>query len=290
MMQSEIISPISDHKSHLGEGPIWDWSREVLWWVDSFGPLLYQFNFHTRQVKSWKLPGQTIGSLAVRECGDLILAMDKGFYHFSSDTGKVALITEPLANQAAVRFNDGKVDSAGNFIAGAMNLDHSGTENCSMLRLSSDFKVAKLLEGFTCFNGPCFNPTGDLIYLTGRTDGEIEVFDYDTKHTPRNGKTLIKNCNPDGATVDDQGFIWSAQWDDGCIIRISPDGQIDYEISIPGQIVASVMFGGPDFDLIYVTTVGGIVNATHPKGSEAGLTLEIKGSGFKGRPENMFKG
>ena len=97
-------------------------------------------------------------------------------------------------------------------------------------------------------------------------------------------------CNPDGATVDSEGYIWSAQWDDACIIRISPQGELDHRIEIPGQLVSSVMFGGPDLDLIYVTTVGGEVLGDRAKGELPGRTLVIEDSGFQGRPEPRFKG
>jgi len=129
-----------------------------------------------------------------------------------------------------------------------------------------------------------------LAYLTGRKTGEIEVFDYDIKQGLTNGKSLIANCNPDGATVDSEGFIWSAQWTNETIIRISPDGDIDYRISIPEQIVSSVMFGGPELDLIYVTTVGGKVGDDIPTSPNAGMTLCIENSGFKGRAEPLFIG
>ena len=103
-----------------------------------------------------------------------------------------------------------------------------------------------------------------------------------------------QHCLPavyaDGATVDAEGYIFSAQWSDECIIRISPDGELDQKIVIPGQIVSSLMFGGPDLDLIFVTTVGGQVGNTCPTSSDAGSTFVIEGSGFRGRAEPVFKG
>ena len=50
------------------------------------------------------------------------------------------------------------------------------------------------------------------------------------------------------------------------------------------------MFGGPDLDLIYVTTVGAEVSGAKPWSRSAGQTLVVEGAGFKGRPEPMFKG
>ncbi len=284
------ISAISDHHCHLGEGPVWDWREETLWWVDSLGPVLYQYDFHSQQTKSWSLSGSTIGSLAVCESGGLILAMDLGFYSFNPQTTKIALLSNLPTKQTGIRLNDGKVDPNGNFIAGTMNIDHDGQENCRMYRLDFNFEVTELLDGFSCFNGPCFSLDGNKIYLTGRKYDAIEVFEYDPQQKLKSGLLLIDGGIPDGATVDEQGYIWSAQWTQESIIRISPDGNLDAKISVPGQIVSSVMFGGPDLDLIYVTTAGGKVGDAIPTSNEAGKTLVIQNSGYKGRAESFFKG
>ncbi|MDH3598496.1 MAG: SMP-30/gluconolactonase/LRE family protein [Candidatus Tectomicrobia bacterium] len=284
------ISGVSKHRCHLGEGPLWDPGAELLYWIDCFGPLLYRYDFHSDETNSWRLPGKTVGSLAVREQGGLLLAMDQGFYTFSPETGQAQLIAQPLAGRAGLRFNDGKVDPFGSFVAGGMNSDYRKHDNCPMLRLSPEFEVSEILDGFTCFNGPCFSTDGERLYVTGRADGVIEVFDYGSSQMPHSGAVLVDHCNPDGATVDAEGYIWSAQWTGERILRIAPDGEIDTAISIPGQIVSSVMFGGPELDLIYVTTVGAEVCGDVPSGKNAGMTLVIEGSGFRGRAEPCFKG
>ena len=216
--------------------------------------------------------------------------MDRGFYAFSPETAAIELIAEPLRGRNNLRFNDGKVDPFGSFVAGAMNKDHNSSENAAMYRLSADLEVSEILDGFHCFNGPCFSADGSHLYVTGREDGVIEVFTYGSDQVPKNGAVLIAQCNPDGATVDADGCIWSAQWDDECILRVTPSGEIDSRIMLPGHVVSSVMFGGPELDLIYVTTIGDKVEGAQPGSSEAGKLLVVAGSGFRGRAEPRFKG
>ena len=284
------ISPVSEHRCHLGEGPLWDPGSEVLYWVDSYGPTLYRMSFVTKRTSTWPLPGKTVGSLAVRERGGLILAMDHGFYTFSPEAGESELIAQPLAGQDGVRFNDGKVDPFGSFVAGGMNIDGDKTTNCPMFRLSPDLEVTQILDGFNCFNGPCFSPNGERLYVTGRTAGVIEVFDYGPAQSPEKGKVLVEGCNPDGATVDEEGYIWSAQWSREHVMRVSPEGEVDTHVAIPGQIVSSVMFGGPDLDLMYVTTIGAELTGEMPTAEWAGMILVVEGTGFRGRPEPLFQG
>jgi sugar lactone lactonase YvrE len=284
------IRALSEHRCHLGEGPLWDQQEQALYWVDSYGPTLYRYASDSGQTELWQLPGKQVGSIALRERGGLILAMDQGFFAFDAESGQVEVIDLPLAGRENLRLNDGKVDPFGSFVAGGMNIDYHQNENCPMFLLSAQLEVSEVLDGFDCFNGPCFSDDGALLYVTGRTDGVIEVFDYDSQQRPRNGRVLLQDCNPDGATVDAEGFVWSAQWDDACLLRIAPDGSVDTRVEIPGQIVSSVMFGGADLDLIFVTTIGDSVHGATPVGDAPGRVLVIEGSGFYGRAEPRFKG
>ena len=289
-MDNLKISTLSEQRCHLGEGPLWDPVAAALYWVDSFGPSLYRNDFASGETQSWSLPGKTVGSIAVRAQGGLILAMDQGFYAFDPASGQTELIAQPLAGRNDLRLNDGKVDPFGGFVAGAMNIDYRQHEDCAMYRLSPELEVSEILYGFDCFNGPCFSADGEHLYVTGREEGVIEVFDYGSAHQPRNGRVLIDHCNPDGATVDEDGFIWSAQWDDQRVLRISAQGMIDMQLEFPGQIVSSVMFGGPQLDLLYVTTIGAEVHGVVPSADGAGRALVVAGTGFRGRAEPVFMG
>ncbi len=284
------ITEFDSTSCHLGEGPLWDTSSQSLYWVDSLGPKLYRKGYPSGETQIWNLPGQTVGSLAVRASGGLILAMDQGLYAFDPRDGKLEMISEPLAGKPNLRFNDGKVDRFGAFVTGALNIDYRQSQNCAMYRLSAQLEVTELLDGFNCFNGPCFDETGTLLYLTGRQAGVIECFDYDPMASPDHGRVLLADCNPDGATVDAAGYVWSAQWDDACIIRISAVGEVVDRIDFPGQIVSSVMFGGPELNLIFVATVGAPVNGTAPTAERAGRVLVVEDSGYHGRAEPEFLG
>ena len=284
------IIALSNHQCDLGEGPVWDTGAQALYWVDSLAPRIYRYDAGSRRSEVWELAGNQIGSIAVREQGGLILAMDQGFYTFEPETGRSEMIAQPLAGRDRLRFNDGKVDPFGAFVSGAMNIDAHGSENCPMFRLTPEMDVIEVLDGFHCFNGPCFSPDGEQLYVSGREPGVIEVFDYGRRQQPRNGRKLLENCNPDGATVDAQGFVWSAQWDDACLLRISPTGQVDTRLPLPRQVVTSVMFGGAGLDVIYVTTAAVEYYGATPAGELPGRVLVVEESGFRGRPEPYFKG
>ena len=74
---------------------------------------------------------------------------------------------------------------------------------------------------------------------------------------------------PDGMTVDAQGYVWSARWDGGCLVRYAPDGTEERRIAFPARKVSSATFGGEGYADIYVTTAGGDRKETEGEGAGA---------------------
>jgi sugar lactone lactonase YvrE len=58
---------------------------------------------------------------------------------------------------------------------------------------------------------------------------------------------------------------------------------------MPVAIPTSVMFGGPNLDVLYVTTIGMKILGMEP-GPEGGALFAIRGLGVKGKPEPRFAG
>lgn len=87
-------------------------------------------------------------------------------------------------------------------------------------------------------------------------------------------------------TVDAEGYVWSARWDGGCLVRYTPDGTEDRRIDFPAKKVSSVVFGGEDYTDIYVTTAGG--NKKEIEGSGAGALFRLN-FGIQGVPEFSSK-
>ena len=135
------ISQILDCNNHLGEGPVWDPESHVLWWVDGTGrrvgrPSIWRFDPRSEKVDHWSL-AHDVGALAVRDNGELVLALDDGFYCFDPRTEALELID---ADQPRTRLNDGKVDRRGRFFAGGMD-DKEELAICGLWRLDTDLTL-----------------------------------------------------------------------------------------------------------------------------------------------------
>lgn len=87
---------------------------------------------------------------------------------------------------------------------------------------------------------------------------------------------------PDGMTVDAQGNVWSARWDGYRLTQYSPEGRELQRIKFPVKKVSSVIFGGPDYTDMYVTTAGG--NNPEENGATAGALYRLR-LGIQGLPE-----
>jgi sugar lactone lactonase YvrE len=59
---------------------------------------------------------------------------------------------------------------------------------------------------------------------------------------------------PDGAAVDQQGYLWNARWGAGVLIRISPAGRLDRTVGLPVSQPTACCFGDDDLRTLYITT------------------------------------
>ena len=51
-----------------------------------------------------------------------------------------------------------------------------------------------------------------------------------------------------------EGFLWNCRFGGRCIVRLSPDGEIDRIVEMPVSNITNCDFGGPDLQTLYVTT------------------------------------
>ncbi|MEL7125239.1 MAG: SMP-30/gluconolactonase/LRE family protein [Pseudomonadota bacterium] len=293
-------------ENHLGEGPVWDVETGSLYWVDSTGPrvgkdAIWRLDPQTGAVKSWPLQ-KDVGAMALRKDGGAVLALTDGFYAFSFDTGKTELIAAVDDDPSRARLNDGKCDRKGRFFAGGMD-DKEELGLCGLWRLDPDLSLHKIEDGIICSNGPCWSPDDKTFYFADTFKNEIWAYDYDlATGTPTNKRVFATTHDDagfaDGSTVDAEGYVWNAQVISGDLIRYAPDGSVDRKISMPVRNITSVMFGGPDLDDIYVTSMArvshpaahdGFEKQTKPQFAAGGL-FRIRGLGIRGVPEPRFAG
>lgn len=85
-------------------------------------------------------------------------------------------------------------------------------------------------------------------------------------------------------TIDTDGNLWVAVFDGGRILHVNPrTGSLMSTIEIPAKQTTSVAFGGPNLDILYVTSAKIAVRGVEQP-QPAGCTFKVTGTGARGVP------
>ncbi|MCW6506915.1 SMP-30/gluconolactonase/LRE family protein [Lichenifustis flavocetrariae] len=288
------IEVLLDVKTTLGEGPLWDVDQERLYFIDSFDGRVFRTTVDGGELRAWDVP-QKIGSMALRKDGlGAVVSLQRGFHLLDFKSGDVTPIHDPEPEFTDNRINDGKVDKRGRFVAGSMDTMEQGA-NGGLYSLATDFKVTKLDSNIVCSNGPCWSPDGRTFYFADTWSGEIWAYDYDLSTGGVSNRRTFAKVNTsgggaaDGATVDAEGCVWSALVYDGKLVRYTPEGRVERTIDMPVKKVTSVMFGGPNLDILFVTSMAKPPLPRFPgDGVLRGSLFAIHDLGIRGIPEPRF--
>ena len=267
MTQSEDLATcVLDSQDKLGEGIFWCPDEQVIYWVDIAMPsLLQRFEPVTGQHKTWAMP-EMITALAKRKDGTFFVTSHHGLNFFDPKSEKLTRVATPEADQPLNRANDGAPDPRGRFWYGSMtnNIADDGSDleiaapTGTLYRVEPDLKVVPMDGPVGISNGTSFSPDGSTLYFADTMAETIYAYDLDLDSGDISNKRIFSNLTgygyPDGSTVDAEGYVWNARWEAACVIRFSPDGEIDRVVKIPASRVTCCAFGGANLDTLYVTT------------------------------------
>lgn len=282
-MQPELIA---DYQCVVGEGPMWHPIEKRVYWLDIGQGRMFRYDPATGKHEQC-YQGAPIGGYTIQQDGSLLLFMERGKVVNWRD-GVMTTVIEDIPEERETRFNDVFADPTGRVFCGTMPTnDRQGR----LYRLDPDLKLTLLLEGISCSNGMGLSPDHKYLYYTDTWAYTIYRFSYDEKtgaitHQQPFIVTSPDIGGPDGMTVDAQGYIWSAHWDGGMLVRFSPEGKEERRIPFPAKKVSSVIFGGEDYTDMYVTTAGG--NQKESDGALAGSLFRLR-LGIHGVPENFSR-
>jgi D-xylonolactonase len=198
--------------------------------------------------------GPTVGGFTLQRDGELLLfrVHDIAVLH----RNETLSVQQTVADGGMERFNDVIADPEGRVFAGTIGK----TDQCGGLyRLEPCGTLTKLFAGTGCSNGMGFSLDTSRFYWTCSTTRQIFQFDYDRSTGELRDRRLFYAASPgegipDGLAVDAEGYIWSARWGGGSIIRHAPDGSVITSIPFPVPNVSSLCFAGDNLDRIVVTS------------------------------------
>jgi sugar lactone lactonase YvrE len=235
--------------------------------------------------------------IAFRRGGGLIAGMETGVFSLTlgdGDSVEAQVLASPPLEELTpeMRFNDGRCDRQGRFWAGTMFRDMAAARSDGRLyRYDALGLSGAMVSELVTQNGLAFSPDGRTMYLSDShpTRRRVWTFDYDTDEgVPHNRRLFVDMAGyvgrPDGAAIDADGCYWVAGNDGGCLLRFTPQGELDRTIALPMAKPSMCSFGGAGMDTLLVTSIDPGQGAG---GSLAGAVLLLR-PGVQGVPEAPF--
>lgn len=265
-------TPITTEPDGLGESPFWHPQEQRLYWVDIPGRRIARVEVQGLQaqgpVEHWPL-AQEPGCIAPAQGGGLVMALRDGIYRAREWGGPLRLLAAAPYDTSKQRFNDGKCDAQGRFWAGSL-YEPKDKAMGVLYRLDGQGLHSEM-DGVVTANGLAWSPDGRTAYWADTAAHQVRAFDFDAASgqlsNPRVfyeaahktagwawGSAAAYGGRPDGAAVDAEGCYWSAQYEGGRLLRISPKGEVLAEVPTPALCPTMPCFGGPDLKTLFITT------------------------------------
>ncbi len=277
----------------LGESPVWDDRQECLHFVDILSADIYSYYPADKSLKITTVD-DPVGAIAPCQDGRFLAAMSSGIYTMTLPQGEAKFLAQPEPHAPENRYNDGKVDPSGRFWIASMHTDEKEHRG-AMYVLYPDLTFKKVLDETTISNGLDWDESKSRFYHVESDKASIRRFTYDSIQVGITDIHTVVTFDeeegvPDGMTLDSEGMIWVAHFGGGCVTRRNPDtGEILAKIELPVKQVTSCVFGGKQYNDLYITTAAKELSeeelADQP---QAGYTFVLENLPYYGVKANKF--
>jgi sugar lactone lactonase YvrE len=172
----------------------------------------------------------------------------------------------PLPGSPFVRCNDAAVDPSGALWVGSMRNNvcadgaptPTGGTDGVLYCVDGKGVAREWRRDLGVSNTLLWSPDQSIFYFGDSLQNCIWSYAYD-----RAGRAIqaeqpffqgFARGVPDGSSIDSDGYVWNCRYGGGCIVRVAPDGTIDRVIDLPVSRPTNCTFGGPDRNILYVTS------------------------------------
>lgn len=281
---------IVDFACKTGEGPLWHFEQDCLYWLDIPDGELYKYQPSIDKAQLVFQADRQLGGFTIQENGDLLLFME-GCRVLSFDGTNTTVLIDGVPGQEKNRFNDVIAGPQGQVFCGTMSTPGQDEADGVLYLLDTKGQLTELKRGIGTSNGMGFTPDHSFFFHTDTRTGTVtrypwsdEEGDFD-RSVPEvwySASPEPGTGRPDGMTVDAFGHLWIAHWDGFQLVHLDETGAEVGSIRFPVPKVSSVTFGGKNLTDMYVTTAGG--QDKNLNGSAAGALFRIPGVS-RGLPE-----
>ena len=253
------METIADFGDLCGECPVWDADAETLYWTDCVGQRFQSYSAKCKTAQILKT-GLEINGFRLNDAGGYTITNNGGIWLWDGIADPILIVSE--VEGASCQMNDCVADPTGRLVSGSCFYNpNESYERGKLIQIDTRGKARVLDEGFELANGLGFSPDGRTLYFADSVARRIYSYDYNPKTGDLGHRRIFVQVPlteglPDGLAVDEEGFVWSAQWYGSCIVRYDPDGKVQNRIITPAKQTSSLAFGGSDLDTLFVTSAG----------------------------------
>lgn len=239
----------------LGEGALWHPDRQSLIWFDILNARLFERPLDGAR-RSFDLPG--MGSAAgIVDADRLIVATETALRLFDLRDGRSEVLVPLEADNPVTRSNDGRADPQGGFWIGTMG--RAAEPRAGSIWRYHRGELRRLFADITITNAICFSPEGDLAHFADTDRATIWQLRLDRDGWPLGDPQVFidlasEGLNPDGAVIDAEGGLWSAQWGAGRVARYDRQGRFDRAVAFPAAQISCPSLGGAGLDQLFATS------------------------------------
>jgi sugar lactone lactonase YvrE len=289
----------------LSESPFWHPQEQRLYWVDIPGRRVARVVVDGLQARGavdyWPMaeePGCIAPVRGDGQRGGLVIALRDGIHCAREWGGDLQRLAAAPYDTTKQRFNDGKCDAQGRFWAGS--LYEPKDQALGTLYMLDGQGLHAMQSGVVTANGLAWSPDGRTAYWADTAAHQVRAFDFDAASGQlSNARTFYQAApkpagwawgsaapyggRPDGAAVDAEGCYWSAQYEGGRLLRISPTGQVLAEVLTPALCPTMPCFGGADLKTLFITTARhgrGQAELAHYPGSGCVWAMRVEVAGL----------
>ena len=259
------VELLDECNNSLGEGITFSSTDNYLYWLDIGNKSkLYKLDLSSNKKEIFELP-EIVTATSIKSQDELILATNNGLKLFNTSNAKFESVVTIEDEQTLTRSNDGASDAYGRFWFGTMqnNFDNNGNgipikDNIGKLyRVDTNRKISIIEEGLGIPNTFVWSPDNNNFYFSDTLKGTILSYNFELENGELSNKKELASFNrghPDGSTIDTDGCIWNCRWGGSCIVRFTPNGQVDHIIEKPVENITNCILGGKDKKTLFVTT------------------------------------
>ncbi|XP_055914630.1 regucalcin-like [Eupeodes corollae] len=295
------VEALPESYAHLGEGPHWDVATQNLFMVDIEAGKLKRFDYKLNKIYECQIENETFASFVIPidgftdqfavGIGHRIASVKWDGISKTCKVDRTLLTVEESREYETNRFNDAKCDPRNRLYAGTMQQNRTGGSTGNLYKVTKLNSYDLLIKDLKISNGLAFDENAKKLYHIDSKKYNVMSYDYDINNGEiKNPKVVFElsgygdNVVPDGMTIDSEGFLYAAINGGSAVFKIDPkNGHVLLKIMIPAKQVTSAAFGGPNLNILYVTTS----DETSPSGRSQ--AFKVTGLGSKGLPMKNVK-